>query len=130
MDGRAIPAFMSQALRNEDVTVFGDGKQTRSLCFVSDLVEGIYRLMMSDTSDPVNIGNPQELTILDLAKKVIAATGSKSRIVERPLPEDDPKIRQPDITRARRTLDWEPKVSLDEGLVPTIAYFRAKLGIT
>ena len=130
MDGRAIPAFMSQALRNEDVTVFGDGQQTRSLCFASDLVEGIYRLMMSDTSDPVNIGNPQELTILDLAKKVIAATGSKSRIVERPLPEDDPKIRQPDITRARKILGWEPKVSLDEGLVPTIAYFRAKLGVS
>jgi dTDP-glucose 4,6-dehydratase len=128
-DGRAIPAFMSQALRNEDVTVFGDGAQTRSLCFASDLVEGIYRLMLSDTSDPVNIGNPQELTILDLARKVIAATGSKSRIVERPLPEDDPKVRQPDITRARQILGWEPKVSLDEGLVPTIAYFRAKLGI-
>ncbi|HQZ18064.1 MAG TPA: SDR family oxidoreductase [Vicinamibacteria bacterium] len=129
-DGRAIPAFMSQALKNEDVTVFGDGTQTRSLCFASDLVEGIYRLMLSDTSDPVNIGNPQELTILDLAKKVIAMTGSKSRIVERPLPEDDPKIRQPDITRARKLLGWEPKVSLDEGLVPTIAYFRAKLGIS
>ncbi len=128
-DGRAIPAFMSQALRNEDVTVFGDGTQTRSLCFASDLVEGIYRLMMSDTSDPVNIGNPQELTILDLARKVIAATGSKSRIVERPLPEDDPKIRQPDITRARTLLGWEPKVSLDEGLVPTIAYFKSKLGV-
>ena len=129
-DGRAIPAFMSQALRNEDVTVFGDGTQTRSLCFASDLVEGIYRLMMSDTSDPVNIGNPHELTILDLARKVIAATGSKSRIVERPLPEDDPKVRQPDITRARKLLGWEPKVSLDEGLVPTIAYFRTKLGIS
>ena len=128
-DRRAIPAFMSQALGGEDVTVFGDGTQTRSLCFVSDLVEGIYRLMMSDTSDPVNIGNPQELTILDLARKVIAATGSKSRIVERPLPEDDPKVRQPDISRARRILSWEPKVSLDEGLVPTIAYFRSKLGV-
>ena len=129
LDGRAIPAFMSQALKNEDVTVFGDGTQTRSLCFASDLVEGIYRLMLSDTSDPVNIGNPQELTILDLAKKVIAMTGSKSRIVERPLPEDDPKIRQPDITRTRTLLGWEPKVSLDEGLVPTIAYFRSKLGV-
>ena len=129
LDGRAIPAFMSQALKNEDVTVFGDGTQTRSLCFASDLVEGIYRLMLSDTSDPVNIGNPQELTILDLAKKVIAMTGSKSKIVERPLPEDDPKIRQPDITRARTLLGWEPKVSLDEGLVPTIAYFRSKLGV-
>ena len=129
-DGRAIPAFLSQALRNEEVTVFGDGKQTRSLCFASDLVEGIYRLMMSDTSEPVNIGNPKEMTILDLARKVIAATGSKSRIVERPLPEDDPKVRQPDITRARTLLGWEPKVCLDEGLVPTIAYFRMKLGLT
>ena len=128
-DGRAIPAFLSQALRNEDVTVFGDGTQTRSLCFASDLVEGIYRLMMSDTSDPVNIGNPNEMTILDLARKVIAATGSGSRIVERPLPEDDPKIRQPDITKARKLLGWEPKVSLDQGLVPTIAYFRSKLGL-
>ena len=128
-DGRAIPAFMSQALRNEDVTVFGDGSQTRSLCFASDLVEGIYRLMLSDTTDPVNIGNPQELTILDLARKVISATNSKSRIVERPLPEDDPKIRQPDITRARKLLAWEPEVSLDEGLIPTIAYFRSKLGV-
>jgi len=128
-DGRAIPAFLSQALRNEDVTVFGDGAQTRSLCFVSDLVEGIFRLMMSETSDPVNIGNPQELSILDLARKVIAATGSKSRIVERPLPVDDPKVRQPDIARARKVLGWEPKVSLDEGLVPTIAYFRSRLGL-
>lgn len=128
-DGRAIPAFMSQALRNEDVTVFGDGTQTRSLCYVSDLVEGIIRLMMSDTSDPVNIGNPQELTIRQLAEKVIAATGSRSRIVERPLPEDDPKIRQPDISRARKLLGWEPKVPLDEGLVPTIAYFKQKLGV-
>jgi dTDP-glucose 4,6-dehydratase len=129
LDGRAIPAFMSQALKNEDVTVFGDGAQTRSLCFVSDLVEGIYRLMLSDTPDPVNIGNPQELTILDLAKKVIAMTGSRSRIVERPLPEDDPKVRQPDITRARKLLGWEPKVNLDEGLVPTIAYFKSRLGV-
>jgi len=128
-DGRAIPAFMSQALKNEDVTVFGNGAQTRSLCFVSDLVEGIFRLMMSETTDPVNIGNPQELSILDLARKVIAATGSKSRIVERPLPVDDPKVRQPDIARARKVLGWEPKVSLDEGLVPTIAYFRSRLGL-
>lgn len=128
-DGRAIPAFMSQALRNEDVTVFGDGTQTRSLCYVTDLVDGIIRLMLSDTSDPVNIGNPQELTIRQLADKVIAATGSRSRVVERPLPEDDPKIRQPDITRARERLGWEPKVSLDDGLKPTIAYFKQKLGV-
>jgi dTDP-glucose 4,6-dehydratase len=128
-DGRAIPAFLSQALRNEDVTVFGDGSQTRSLCFVSDLVDGIIRLMMSDTPDPVNIGNPQEMTIRQLAEKIIALTGSKSRIVARPLPVDDPKIRQPDITRARTLLGWEPKVPLDEGLGQTLAYFRRKLGL-
>ena len=128
-DGRAIPAFLSQALRGEDVTVFGDGSQTRSLCYVSDLVDGIYRLMMSDTPDPVNIGNPHELTIRELAERIVALTGSKSRIVERPLPVDDPKVRQPDITRARTLLGWEPKVSLDEGLPRTLAYFRSKLGV-
>jgi dTDP-glucose 4,6-dehydratase len=128
-DGRAIPAFLSQALRGEDVTVFGDGSQTRSLCYVSDLVDGIYRLMMSDTSDPVNIGNPHELTIRALAERIVALAGSKSRIVERPLPVDDPKVRQPDITRARTILGWEPKVSLDEGLPRTLAYFRSKLGV-
>ncbi len=128
-DGRAIPAFLSQALRGEDVTVFGDGSQTRSLCYVSDLVDGIYRLMMSGTSDPLNIGNPHELTIRELAERIVALTGSKSRIVERPLPVDDPKVRQPDITRARTLLGWEPKVSLDEGLPRTLAYFRRKLGV-
>jgi len=128
-DGRAIPAFMSQALRGEDVTVFGDGSQTRSLCYASDLVEGIFRLMMSDTSDPVNIGNPEELTILELARRVVALAGSKSRIVEKPLPVDDPKIRQPDITRARTLLGWEPKVPLDAGLPRTLEYFRKKLGL-
>jgi dTDP-glucose 4,6-dehydratase len=128
-DGRAIPAFFSQALRGEDVTVFGDGSQTRSLCYVSDLVDGIFRLMASDLSDPVNIGNPQELTIRQLAEKVIALTGSRSRIVSRPLPVDDPKIRQPDITRARTLLGWEPRVTLDEGLPRTLAYFKAKLGL-
>jgi dTDP-glucose 4,6-dehydratase len=128
-DGRAIPAFLSQALRNEDVTVFGDGSQTRSLCYVSDLVEGIFRLMRSNEVDPVNIGNPHEMTIRQLAEKIIALTGSKSRIVERPLPVDDPRVRQPDITRARTILGWEPKVPLDEGLAKTLAYFRAKLGI-
>ena len=128
-DGRAIPAFLSQALRGEDVTVFGDGTQTRSLCYVSDLVDGIYRLMMSDTSDPVNIGNPHELTIRALAERIVALAGSKSRIVERPLPVDDPKVRQPDITRARTILGWEPKVSLEEGLPRTLAYFRGKLGV-
>ena len=128
-DGRAIPAFFSQALRGEDVTVFGDGSQTRSLCYVSDLVDGIFRLMSSDVSDPVNIGNPHELTIRQLAEKIIALTGSRSRIVTRPLPVDDPKIRQPDITRARKLLGWEPRVSLDEGLPRTLEYFRKKLGL-
>jgi dTDP-glucose 4,6-dehydratase len=128
-DGRAIPAFMSQALRGQDVTLFGDGSQTRSLCYVSDLVDGLFRLMTSDVSDPVNIGNPHELTIRQLAERVVALSGSKSRIVERPLPIDDPKIRQPDITRARTLLGWEPKVSLDEGLPRTLEYFREKLGI-
>jgi dTDP-glucose 4,6-dehydratase len=128
-DGRAIPAFLSQALRNEDVTVFGDGSQTRSLCYVSDLVEGLFRLMASDVVDPVNIGNPQELTIRQLAEHIIRLTGSKSRIVSRPLPVDDPKVRQPDITRARTLLGWEPKVPLEQGLGLTLAYFRMKLGI-
>jgi dTDP-glucose 4,6-dehydratase len=128
-DGRAIPAFLSQALRGEDVTVFGDGSQTRSLCYVSDLVDGIYRLMMSDLADPVNIGNPQEMTIRDLAERIVAATASRSRIVERPLPVDDPKVRQPDITRARTRLGWEPKVPLDAGLARTIDYVRRKLGL-
>jgi dTDP-glucose 4,6-dehydratase len=128
-DGRAIPAFFTQALRNEDVTVFGDGSQTRSLCYVSDLVDGIFRLMSSDVSDPVNIGNPHELTIRQLAEKVIALTGSRSRIVTRPLPVDDPKIRQPDITRARKLLGWEPRVTLDEGLPRTLQYFKTRLGL-
>ena len=128
-DGRAIPAFASQALRGEDVTVFGDGNQTRSLCYVSDLVDGIYRLMMSDVTDPVNIGNPEELTIRSLAERVVALAGSRSKIVERPLPVDDPKVRQPDITRARTLLGWEPKVPLDSGLPRTLDYFRKKLGL-
>ncbi len=127
-DGRAIPAFLSQALRGEDVTVFGDGSQTRSLCYVSDLVDGIYRLMMSDVPDPVNIGNPTELTIRELARKIVAMTGSRSQIVERPLPVDDPKRRQPDITRARTLLGWEPKVALAQGLPHTVEYFRRKIG--
>jgi dTDP-glucose 4,6-dehydratase len=128
-DGRAIPAFLSQGLRGEDVTVFGDGSQTRSLCYVSDLVDGIYRLMMSTTPDPVNIGNPHELTIRALAERIVALTGSRSRIVERPLPVDDPRVRQPDITRARTLLGWEPKVPLDEGLPRTLEYFKRKLGV-
>jgi dTDP-glucose 4,6-dehydratase len=128
-DGRAIPAFLGQALRNEDVTVFGDGSQTRSLCYVSDLVEGIVRLMESNEPNPVNIGNPYEMTIRQLAERIIALTGSKSRIVEKALPVDDPKVRQPDITRARTILGWEPRVPLDEGLAKTLAYFREKLAI-
>jgi dTDP-glucose 4,6-dehydratase len=128
-DGRAIPAFLSQALRGDDVTVFGDGSQTRSLCYVSDLIEGIYRLMRSEVSDPVNIGNPEELTIRQLAERIIALVGSRSRIVERPLPVDDPKVRRPDISRARALLGWEPKVPLDRGLPSTLDYFRQKLGI-
>ena len=129
-DGRAIPAFLSQALRNEDVTVFGDGSQTRSLCYVSDLVDGIFRLMASDVTDPVNIGNPHEMTIRQLAEQIIALTGSRSRVVEKPLPVDDPKVRQPDITRARTLLGWEPKVPLAEGLVRTLDYFKLKLGVS
>ena len=128
-DGRAIPAFLSQALRNEDVTVFGDGSQTRSLCYVSDLVDGILRLALSETPDPVNIGNPREMTIKELAEAIIALTGSRSRIAYRPLPVDDPRVRQPDITRARTLLGWEPKVSLDEGLGRTLEYFRKKLAL-
>jgi dTDP-glucose 4,6-dehydratase len=126
-DGRAVPAFMSQALRNEDVTVFGDGSQTRSFCYVSDLVDGILRLMEAPVNDPVNIGNPQELTIEQIARRIIEMTGSRSRIIYKPLPEDDPKVRQPDITRARTLLGWEPKVSLEEGLAKTIDYFRSKV---
>ena len=126
-DGRAVPAFMSQALRNEDVTIFGDGSQTRSFTYVTDLVDGIIRLMLSDVNDPVNIGNPRETTIGEIARTIIRMTGSSSRIVYRDLPVDDPKVRQPDITRARTLLGWEPKVQLEEGLEHTIAYFRSKL---
>jgi dTDP-glucose 4,6-dehydratase len=126
-DGRAVPAFMSQALRGEDITIFGSGQQTRSFCYVSDLVEGIIRLMESDVNDPVNIGNPHEMTIEQIAREILRLTGAKSRLVYRPLPEDDPKVRQPDITRARTLLSWEPKVSLEEGLTKTLDYFRMKL---
>jgi dTDP-glucose 4,6-dehydratase len=126
-DGRAVPAFMSQALRNEDVTVFGDGSQTRSFTYITDLVDGIIRLMLSDTNDPVNIGNPVEMTIKQIAETIIRMTGAKSRIIYKPLPTDDPKQRRPDITRARTLLGWEPKVQLEEGLVKTIDYFRTKV---
>ncbi len=126
-DGRAVPAFMSQALRGEDVTIFGSGEQTRSFCYVSDLVDGIIRLMESDVHDPVNIGNPHEMTIEEIAKAIIRISNSKSRIVYRPLPEDDPKVRRPDITRARTLLGWEPKVPLEEGLLKTLDYFKTRL---
>src|SRR6059036_1543772 len=126
-DGRAVPAFMSQALRNEDVTVFGDGSQTRSFTYVTDLVDGIIRLMLSSEHDPINIGNPREMTIKQIAETIIRMTGAKSRIIYKPLPTDDPKQRRPDITRARTLLGWEPKVQLEEGLVKTIEYFREKV---
>lgn len=126
-DGRAIPAFISQALAGEDVTVFGNGSQTRSVCYVDDLIEGIFRLLMSDEDDPVNIGNPDELNMLSLAKEVIALTGSKSKIVFKELPEDDPKIRQPDISRARSILDWTPRIGRNEGLKKTIEYFTSQV---
>ena len=125
-DGRAVPAFMSQAMRNEDVTVFGDGSQTRSFCYVSDLVDGVLRLMEADTHEPVNIGNPHEVTIEHIARTVIRLVGSTSRIVYRPLPVDDPRQRRPDTTRARTLLHWEPKVDLEEGLLKTIAYVRQR----
>lgn len=126
-DGRVVPAFVSQALKNKPITVFGEGTQTRSFCYVSDLIDGIFRLMMSDYDMPVNIGNPTELTMLQFAREIIKATGSRSKIVHRPLPQDDPKQRKPDITRARKLLKWEPKVDLATGLSDTIEYFRQKL---
>ena len=126
-DGRALPAFMGQGLRGEDLTVFGDGTQTRSFCYVDDLVEGICRLLSSGEVYPVNLGNPDEITLLDLAQRILGVTGSKSRIVYRPLPEDDPKLRRPDIGKAKRLLGWEPRVSLNEGLKRVLPYFRSKV---
>ena len=126
-DGRAIPNFISQALRDEEVTVYGHGDQTRSFCYISDLVTGLVALAESDVNSPVNIGNPTEMTILQLAKNIIKATNSSSRIVHKGLPTDDPQIRQPDITRARTLLNWEPLVPIDAGLSTTIEYFRKKL---
>lgn len=128
-DGRAIPNFITQALLGEDVTVFGDGMQTRSFCYIADMVEGIYRLLMSDYNLPMNIGNPIEMTVIGLAQEIIALTGSKSALSKMPLPEDDPKVRQPDITRAKRILGWEPHVGLKEGLQNTIGYFKKKIGV-
>jgi dTDP-glucose 4,6-dehydratase len=126
-DGRVVPAFISQALKHRPVTVFGRGQQTRSFCYVSDLVEGIYRLMMSACDQPVNIGNPAEMTVLEFAKEIIRATGSRSKISFKPLPQDDPRQRRPDITRAGKVLGWAPQVPLAEGLVKTIDYFRRKV---
>jgi dTDP-glucose 4,6-dehydratase len=123
-DGRVVPAFISQALRNEPLTVFGDGSQTRSFCYYSDLIEGIYRLLMSDEVQPTNIGNPSEMTVLQFAEEIKRLVGSNAPIEFRPLPEDDPKIRRPDITKARQLLKWEPVVPLEEGLSKTIEYFR------
>ena len=127
-DGRAIPNFLKQALTGEDLTVYGNGTQTRSFCFVSDLIEGIFRLLMSDKHEPVNIGNPNEMTIQQMADKILQATKSESKIVQVPLPQDDPKTRQPNIMLAKEILDWEPEVSLDEGLEFTIKYFKEQLG--
>ena len=126
-DGRALPAFISQALNGKDLTVFGDGSQTRSFCYVSDLVEGIYRLLVSDVTDPVNIGNPTEIKLIDVAKEIVEMTGSKSKIIFKPLPIDDPKCRQPDITKAEKLLSWAPEVSRTDGLKKTIEYFRSVL---
>ncbi|MDN3515576.1 MAG: SDR family oxidoreductase [Candidatus Brocadia sp.] len=126
-DGRALPNFMCQALRGEDITVFGSGLQTRSFCYASDLVDGIYRLLLSSEHDPVNIGNPEEITICQLAREILALAGSKSKIIFKPLPVDDPKIRQPDISRAKMLLGWEPRVSREEGLRKTLGYFKDTL---
>jgi dTDP-glucose 4,6-dehydratase len=129
-DGRVVPAFLGQALTGKPLTVFGDGSQTRSFCYVSDLIEGIRRLMMLKGDDahlPTNVGNPHELTMLEFAQEIIRATGSRSRIVHRPLPQDDPRQRRPDISRARRLLGWEPQVALGDGLRATIDHFRPRL---
>jgi dTDP-glucose 4,6-dehydratase len=126
-DGRVVPAFISQALKGRPMTVFGEGKQTRSFCYCSDLIEGIYRLMMSETPMPVNIGNPVEMTMVQFAEAVQRAVGKERKIVFKPLPQDDPKQRQPDITRARSVLNWEPRVALSEGLAKTIAFFRDRI---
>ncbi len=126
-DGRAVPTFIAQALRGEDVTIFGSGGQTRSFCYITDLVDGILRLMASSENDPVNIGNPHEMSIEDMARLIIKMTGSSSNVVFKPLPTDDPKVRRPDITRARTLLGWEPTVTLDQGLTSTIEYFKKKM---
>jgi dTDP-glucose 4,6-dehydratase len=129
-DGRVLPNFVGQALRNEPITIYGDGSQTRSFCYVDDLVEGITRLLFTDFHDPVNLGNPSEITILEFAKEILSLSGSKSEIVYRPLPQDDPKLRRPDITRAKQLLGWEPKIDRHEGLKRTLSYFQNKIGQT
>lgn len=123
-DGRVVPNFINQALNGEDITVYGDGSQTRSFCYVSDLINGMYRLMMSDCTEPVNLGNPEEMTVLEFAKLIIEVTGSSSRIVFKELPVDDPKVRRPDISRAKEILGWEPEVGLKDGMVRTIEWFK------
>ena len=128
-DGRALPAFMSQGLRGDDLTIFGDGSQTRSFCFVDDLVDGLWRLLHSEYPYPVNIGNPSEMTIREFAERVVELTGSRSKLTFHELPEDDPKVRQPDISKARELLDWEPKVKLEEGLERTLAWFRPRVSV-
>jgi len=127
-DGRALPAFMSQALNGEDLTIFGDGSQTRSFCYVSDLIDGIYKLLLSDYHLPVNIGNPQEITLLQFAEEILKLIDTKSKMVFLPLPTDDPKQRRPDITKAKNILGWEPKVERSEGLKITLEYFKKELG--
>jgi dTDP-glucose 4,6-dehydratase len=124
-DGRALPAFIGQALRGEDLTVFGNGSQTRSFCFVNDLIDGIFRLLMSDYHFPVNVGNPDEISLKEFAEEVLALTGNKVKIIYKPLPEDDPKQRQPDISRAKQLLGWQPKVKRNEGLKITYEYFKS-----
>lgn len=126
-DGRVVPAFIGQALTGKDISVFGDGSQTRSFCYCSDLIDGIYRLSQSDQHEPVNIGNPREMTIKEFAEEIIKFTGSQSKIVYKPLPVDDPKVRQPDITRARTLLGWEPRVAFEEGISKTIEFFRGRV---
>ncbi|MFQ5956613.1 MAG: UDP-glucuronic acid decarboxylase family protein [Candidatus Brocadiales bacterium] len=126
-DGRALPTFMSQALRGEDLTVFGDGRQTRSFCYISDMVEGLYKLLMSKEHEPINLGNPSEITVLQLAKEIIELTSSKGKIVFRPIPQDDPKVRRPDISKAKGVLGWEPRVDRQEGLRKTMEYFASKI---
>jgi dTDP-glucose 4,6-dehydratase len=126
-DGRVVPTFLCQALRGEDLTVFGDGSQTRSFCYVSDLIDGIYRLLLSDECEPVNIGNPDEMTVMDFAQKIQQLVGNKVNFVCKNLPQDDPKVRQPDITKAKEVIDWSPRVSLDKGLQETLGYFKKKL---